>query len=443
MQQTFSDLLGYTSIACWLGAQFPQVLENIRSGNCDGLALPFLANWLMGDISNLVGCILTHQLPFQTYLATYFVFVDCTLVGQYIYYAYQRPPPPLGHPRLYSTDHRDRPGSRYRTLSSVVAKAAAIAAAHDEYRPYPTRRLSEDRYASRLGEANSREVDGEGDEEGYAALADSFHSDLGGRRSRVSWSVERPARRGASIGHAAVPTSSKASVIPPAARTMSTVDVAALRGRSMMRSDANAEAHAHTTASKSARRGNSSIVYFGVWALVGVGMLARHQHGLVYSGYGGEGRGMVLSAQRDATTTPPIFETLEADAERVLGRIFAWLCTTLYLTSRLPQIWKNYARKSVAGLSMYLFIFAFLGNVFYVSSILTSPNAWLPQPASGNFIRESIPYLLGSGGTLIFDITIVAQSFIYRPKHLRRASMEEEARLLPGDNAMVASVESL
>jgi hypothetical protein len=27
--------------------------------------------------------------------------------------------------------------------------------------------------------------------------------------------------------------------------------------------------------------------------------------------------------------------------DRVVGRIFAWLCTTLYLTSRLPQIWKN------------------------------------------------------------------------------------------------------
>ena len=27
--------------------------------------------------------------------------------------------------------------------------------------------------------------------------------------------------------------------------------------------------------------------------------------------------------------------------ERIVGRIFAWLCTTLYLTSRLPQIWKN------------------------------------------------------------------------------------------------------
>jgi solute carrier family 66 (lysosomal lysine-arginine transporter), member 1 len=27
--------------------------------------------------------------------------------------------------------------------------------------------------------------------------------------------------------------------------------------------------------------------------------------------------------------------------QRVIGRIFAWVCTTLYLTSRLPQIWKN------------------------------------------------------------------------------------------------------
>jgi solute carrier family 66 (lysosomal lysine-arginine transporter), member 1 len=27
--------------------------------------------------------------------------------------------------------------------------------------------------------------------------------------------------------------------------------------------------------------------------------------------------------------------------EYLIGRISAWICTTLYLTSRLPQIWKN------------------------------------------------------------------------------------------------------
>ena len=27
--------------------------------------------------------------------------------------------------------------------------------------------------------------------------------------------------------------------------------------------------------------------------------------------------------------------------EFIIGRIYAWICTVLYLTSRLPQIWKN------------------------------------------------------------------------------------------------------
>lgn len=27
--------------------------------------------------------------------------------------------------------------------------------------------------------------------------------------------------------------------------------------------------------------------------------------------------------------------------QRIVGRASAWVCTTLYLTSRLPQIWKN------------------------------------------------------------------------------------------------------
>jgi hypothetical protein len=42
---------------------------------------------------------------------------------------------------------------------------------------------------------------------------------------------------------------------------------------------------------------------------------------------------------------------------------------------------------------MYLFVFAFLGNTFYVASILSSPKVYLPPPASTEFIKESIPYV--------------------------------------------------
>jgi len=40
---------------------------------------------------------------------------------------------------------------------------------------------------------------------------------------------------------------------------------------------------------------------------------------------------------------------------------------------------------------MYLFVFAFLGNTFYVSSILISPIMGIPGPEASAYIRESIP----------------------------------------------------
>ncbi|KAG8702763.1 hypothetical protein FRC08_003260 [Ceratobasidium sp. 394] len=80
----------------------------------------------------------------------------------------------------------------------------------------------------------------------------------------------------------------------------------------------------------------------------------------------------------------------------------------------MPQIWKNYTRQSVDGLSISLFVFAFLGNFFYVASILTS-SRMLGSPAQRiQYVKDSLPYLLGSGGTFVFDMTIIVQSFIYR-----------------------------
>jgi hypothetical protein len=39
--------------------------------------------------------------------------------------------------------------------------------------------------------------------------------------------------------------------------------------------------------------------------------------------------------------------------QRIVGRVSAWVCTTLYLTSRLPQIWKNVS-PVVCGVPMLL-----------------------------------------------------------------------------------------
>jgi len=78
--------IGLSSIMFWLFAQFPQIRENYINKAAEGLAPLFLLWWLLGDVCNLIGCFLTHQLPTQTVTAIYFVSVDFILISQFLFY---------------------------------------------------------------------------------------------------------------------------------------------------------------------------------------------------------------------------------------------------------------------------------------------------------------------------------------------------------------------
>lgn len=78
---------GMASIAFWLVAQIPQFILNIKQQSVEALSSWFLAQWLLGDTCNLVGCILTgSQLPTQTWTAVYFISADMVMLVQYIFY---------------------------------------------------------------------------------------------------------------------------------------------------------------------------------------------------------------------------------------------------------------------------------------------------------------------------------------------------------------------
>lgn len=65
---------------------------NLQRSSTEGVSPGFLANWMLGDVLNLLGCLLTRQLPFQTLLATYYCFIDSCLVCQYCLYNVVRRP---------------------------------------------------------------------------------------------------------------------------------------------------------------------------------------------------------------------------------------------------------------------------------------------------------------------------------------------------------------
>jgi uncharacterized protein with PQ loop repeat len=81
-----STLLGTCSIISWLFAQLPQIYKNHKLKSTSGLSAFFLSEWLMGDITNLLGCLFTGQASWQIIIASYYVFVDCCLCAQWVWY---------------------------------------------------------------------------------------------------------------------------------------------------------------------------------------------------------------------------------------------------------------------------------------------------------------------------------------------------------------------
>jgi hypothetical protein len=132
--------------------------------------------------------------------------------------------------------------------------------------------------------------------------------------------------------------------------------------------------------------------------------------------------GWYLSASRapppsdTPSTNPPLHFNL-------WGQISGYVCAALYLGSRVPQLLLNYRRKSTDGISMLFFLFACLGNLSYVLSILVyKPRCGESgvcvggegRQAYGRYVAVNASWLLGSFGTLVLDAGVFVQYFMYR-----------------------------
>lgn len=82
-----SEALGIASIVTWMIVSIPQMVKNCRNiRGIEGISFLLILMWTLGDTANLVGAILTKQLPLQIYLAIYFVFADLILFSQFLYF---------------------------------------------------------------------------------------------------------------------------------------------------------------------------------------------------------------------------------------------------------------------------------------------------------------------------------------------------------------------
>lgn len=207
-------------------------------------------------------------------------------------------------------------------------------------------------------------------------MIESFHSE-GGRDNgsrRISWSIERNRNRAASVGNAMRHPPAQSSFPPGSLSSRNLISEDPPSHESQTLLDTSSEHISPTVAtarSSQATRKGSTLVFLGVWALFGFGTLTFQ--GTTYSGNSTKVGRVLSSIVYDVPSLPVILEktvnpvqshairslegpglifidrpttydkldSAELSSERMLGRFFAWACATLYLTSRLPQIWKN------------------------------------------------------------------------------------------------------
>ncbi|KAL2156425.1 hypothetical protein VTH82DRAFT_1170 [Thermothelomyces myriococcoides] len=369
--EAISGICGSISIACWVVVFSPQIVENFRRGSAEGLSIQFVVVWLLGDVFNILGAVLQGVLPTMLVLAVYYTIADVVLLLQCFYY-------------------------RGFTLSDDVAASPS---------PSPSSSASESAPKSKRAVKRNRNGNGDGNGNGHAGEPDERTRLLlsgtggtgGGNTPNAAVAHHHHHHHERSTYHSFEDYERRGSWthLSPAVPFVSEEPVAA-------------------TAAAAGPRQTTWLQAFAFNSLAVLMVCAAGVAGWWLSRAYGSGSGGKKHQHPDGGQDPLEFSPL--------GQVFGWLCAALYLGSRLPQLLLNWRRKSTEGVSVLFFLFACLGNLTYVLSILVfeprceGDEGCRPGEAARIFwqyILVNLSWLAGSAGTLLLDLAIFVQFFVY------------------------------
>ncbi|KAH8625578.1 PQ-loop-domain-containing protein [Alternaria alternata] len=96
----------------------------------------------------------------------------------------------------------------------------------------------------------------------------------------------------------------------------------------------------------------------------------------------------------------PQHNTEDASDNPVGAMILGYASAVAYLGARIPQIIKNQRERSCEGLSLLFFMLSLLGNATYGAG-------------EKDYILTNLPWLIGSLGTMVEDVTIFVQFRVF------------------------------
>lgn len=108
-----------------------------------------------------------------------------------------------------------------------------------------------------------------------------------------------------------------------------------------------------------------------------------------------------------------------------VGGALSWAGAAFYISARIPQLWKNYQRRSTDGISPFLFLTTLLCNVTYNLNVLTSCE-FIDSPDRRAFLLNAMPFLLGAILTIFLDMIYFYQHYVLYASDMRLRALEYE-----------------
>lgn len=97
----------------------------------------------------------------------------------------------------------------------------------------------------------------------------------------------------------------------------------------------------------------------------------------------------------------------------LISTIYGWGSSVIFISSRVPQIYRNYKRQSVRGLSFFTFATIILANYLFLTSILLKLIDIKTYEERSRYVLGNLQWIVGPSITSILDIIILYQFLLF------------------------------
>lgn len=359
--------------------------------------------WLIGDLFNLIGCLLEPAtIPTQLYTAVIYTITTVVLSWHAVYYGYickwWKARKAKSTPKKQHEDGAsiNRLRQRENTKTEPVNVSESIADSAEL--------------------AKKKDADWEKFSTGNTASSLPIPSISPGRETSIGRNLYYMSARSLASGHTPTPGSYLASPFRGSGRSSPTftLNQACVDDEGLLTDLVSA----NNKNSKTTLRSVAATMFF-VGGLNFFHLLNVHNTTMVFDSTKVERASVVLTGRRilqGASSLTARDLMIQEQSRSPVGTYLGWVMAIIYMGGRFPQICLNIHRGTVEGLNPLMFLFAIIGNTTYVASIVVRTLEWRK-------LKPNLPWLVDAAACVFLDCFILAQFAYYKT---RRSDDQED-----------------